>query len=357
MKKTNFLFLLFLLPFLLLAQDDVETTTYKKFYMNVKAGFSIPASKSTIGSPREEIGKEISFIRGSNGNISEQSITNPFNSRGAGATFAASFGYMMHENFGIEMELSFLRSTEILNASRDIDTTGQRFFAEHTSHTKMLRLSPMLVVTGSSNMKVRPYAKFGIILPFAGGTFSSLTFDDKTGALSENLLPIINPDAYQSLNEIREENEIYRNLIIPTKSSANATTLGQFSVGFATRFGAEFKLNDKLALFGELEVNMLTIKAKKTTITKFKSEISDAQLIALAQSEQFFGPDFQYIYTLDDLPEIIRITNYVNEITENSNYSYDTNSPNFNKNKGYDQLTFRDNYNSFGILVGLKYSF
>lgn len=344
-----------LLFFVAFAQS--ESVDRSKFYVTFKGGFSIPASKNVIGSPRAEIGRDIAFIRGSNGVITDQSFKAPFDSRGAGGTIGAAFGYMINENFGVEMELSFVRSTEILNASRDIDTTGTRFFAEHTSHTKMFRMAPMLVVSGNQSMKIRPYAKFGLLLPFAGGTFSTITFDDRTGVLSENLLPILNPDVYNGLNEIRESQEIFRDLVVPTKSSINATTLGAFSLGFASRFGADYQINNKFSIFAELEVNMLTIKAKKTTITKFKSEVSDAQLIALASTEAFFGPDFKYIYTLEDLPEIIRVTNYLNEITENSNYSYDVNSSSFNKNKPYDQLTFRDNYNSFGLMIGVKYNF
>jgi opacity protein-like surface antigen len=353
----KYFFSFFFLSIVIALSAQSELPNDSKFYVTFKGGFSIPASKSTIGSPRAEIGRDIAFIRGNNGSITDQSFTAPFNSRGAGATVGAAFGYMINENFGVEMEFSFVRSTEILNASRDIDTTGARFFAEHTSHTKMLRMAPMLVVSGNKSMKIRPYAKFGLILPFVGGTFSTINFDDKTGVLSESLLPIISPDVYQGLLNIREQNELFRNLPIPTRSSINATTLGNFSVGFASRFGADFKINNKISLFAELEVNMLTIKARKSTITKFRSEISDQLIINIASGEDFFGPDFKYIYTLEDLPEIIRVTNYVNEITENSNYSYDTNSSSFNKNKPYDQLTFRDNYNSFGLMIGIKYNF
>jgi len=334
-----------------------EAIKEKKFYSTFKAGFSIPASKNTIGSPRAEIGREVAFYRGSNGIITEQSVTNPFNSRGAGGTIGAAFGFMIHENFGVEMEFSYLRGTEILNASRDIDTTGKRFYANHTSHTKMFRVAPMLVLAGNKDMKIRPYAKFGILLPIAGGTFSTINFEDETGLLSENLLPIINPETYQGLVDIRNNNPGLAGLVIPTESSIKASTLGQFSVGFATRFGADYKINNKLSLFAELEVNMLTIKAKKTIIKEFKSQVSDPVLIAIAQGEDFFGPDFKYIYTLEDLPEIIRVTNYVNEVNENSNSSYNTSYQNFNKNKAFDQLTFRDNYNSFGLMIGVKYSF
>lgn len=356
MKSYFTFFLSFFLFFFNFAQSIKEEKD-NKFYATFKTGFSIPVSKNTIGSPRAEIGREVAFIKGENGVITEQSITNPLNSRGAGFTIGGAFGYMIHENFGVEMDVSYLRSTEILNASRDIDTTGRRFFAEHKSHTKMLRVAPMLVVAGNKNMKIRPYAKFGILLPIAGGTFTTINFDDKTGQLAENLLPIISPETYEGLENIRNSNAAFASLVIPTESSIKATTLGQFSVGFATRFGAEYNINKKLSLFAEVEVNMLTIKAKKTVLKEFKSQISEPVIISIAQQEEFFGPDFQYIYTLEDLPEIIRVTNYVNEVTENSNSSYNTNYQNFNKSKPYDQLTFRDNYNSFGLMLGVKYSF
>ena len=349
----NKYFALFLSSFMLFSLQAQDENVTKNFYFSLKAGYTIPASKGTIGSPRSEVGNRI-VLESTEGDY-EFSQKNPFGSRGAGATVAGSFGYMISDHFGVEMEFSFLRSSKILDAKRDetsvVNTNVRNYYAEQYSYTNMFRVAPMLVVTGDRNKKFTPYAKFGVLLPLAGKTIVEVNINDETGELADQLLPILNEELSNDLDGLRDSIPF----VVPTESFIKAKTAGAFSVGFTAKMGCTYNISPKWSLIGEMEFNMLSIKAKETTFTDFSSKVSNEGLVFLA--EQVLGKEIQSEYGYYDIPEILRVAEYQNEITEDSNASYDINSPNFNKNAAYDQLTFRDNYNSFGFMIGCKYNF
>ena len=144
---------------------------------------------------------------------------------------------MFNNNFGIEMEFSFLRSAKILDGSRDetsiINTVERNYFAEQYSYTNMFRAAPLLVVSGNPNKKFVPYAKFGVLLPLAGKTIVEVTINDETGELADQLLPILNKELSDKLNGLRDSIPF----VIPTESFIKAKTAGAFSVGFTAKMG------------------------------------------------------------------------------------------------------------------------
>lgn len=317
-----------------LSQESKET----KFYVDFKTGYTFAVANAVIGSPLETIGQSIVEINGN-----EKSVTNPYNSRGAGFTLTGNFGYEITENFGVELELSFLRSSNILNASQYIDTSsaGLIYDTEHNSYTLMLRATPMLVVSGNKNLKFRPYAKFGLLIPFYGKIVSNITYRDDLGILAQDLLPSLNPD----LNNLVQDLETVSYSDIQTTTNIKAKTNGAFSIGFASRVGLAYNVSKNISIIGELEMNMLSVKSKKTEVIEFESN-------SKLNSEDVAS------YNVDDLPEIIRVTNYEDEITESSNSSYsDTNLPGYNRNQPKEQLSLRNNFNSFGFTLGVRYSF
>jgi len=323
-----------------------ENSFWSNSSVSFKTGYTIPAASTTVGSPREEVGNE--FLRiNKNGDFSQKSSTG---SRGAGFTFSGSFTYMFSDNFGVDVELSYLRSSNTTDAFIDIDTSsveGNKYFAEQTSHTKMFRIAPMLIVQGSNEKKFQPYARFGLLMPLFGATYISMYIDDQTGQQAYRLLPVINPG---DIEIMEEKFGVFPP--IPTESTVEAKTRGAFSLGFASRFGVNMKLGKKIAVFAELESNMLSVRAKDTKVTKFRTEVSNKELADFASS---IG--VTTVYNTEDIPSIIINTNYVDEVTQNSNRNFDTNSPNSDKNKPLEQKSFRDNYNSFGLFFGIKYNF
>ena len=98
-------------------------------------------------------------------------------------------------------------------------------------------------------------------------------------------------------------------------------------------------------------MNMLTVKTKETEFTDFYAEVPEELTIV---AETILEIDnIQNIYDFDDIPEILRLTIYEDELTESSNSTYTS----ARKNEPYQQLTFRENYNSFGLLLGIRYTF
>lgn len=352
MNKPKFIYLImFFFLFQIARAQEIKKSN---FYIDFKTGYSFPVANGSIGSPIEDIGQFIVNIRGNqSGDIISKSVKNPYNSRGAGFTLAGSLGYEISENFGVEVELSFVRSNNIVNASQDIDTSGLIFNANHTSHTIMFRAAPMLVVSGNKDLKFRPYAKFGLLIPFVGQINSDIQISDETGTLSRNLLPSLNPELAASI----AENNVFAGAAIPTETNIKAVSNGAFSIGFASRVGVAYKVSDKISIIAELEMNMLTIKSKKTEVKNFNTRVTSEELVNFALENDNLV-NFQSVYNLNDIPDIIRFTSYVDEITEMSNGTYsDVNATGYDRNKPREQLNFRDSFNSFGILLGLRYSF
>lgn len=342
--KYVFSFLLIFISLSLMAQETKEN----KMYFSLSSGYSLPFSKSTVGSPQAEVGSRIlAFTQNTDGSIASSSEKNPFGSRGAGFTINAAYGYHFSKHFGMELEFNYLRSTKILDASRnETYADGRTYFAEQHSYTNMVRFAPMLVVSGNVDKKFTPYAKFGILLPLGGKTVVNVHINDGTGALAHELLPLIAPELAAEI-----DTSSFANIGIPTDNYITAKTSGQFSLGFTSRFGCSWNISKNWILFGEFQANMLTIKSKDTRYTKFSSNI-DPSLVAFAQTQ--LQSEIKAEYTLYDLPEIVKTIEYQNEITQDSNNSYSNVS---RKDEPFEQLTFRDNYNSFGILLGFRYNF
>ncbi|MCB0540458.1 MAG: outer membrane beta-barrel protein [Bacteroidetes bacterium] len=343
----NLLLLLCVFSFAFLsAQSETKTKEKKgRAYFTFKTGYTFPVAKTTVGSPKPELGKLL--IRSNDDpNNYQYSEKQPFGTRGAGFQVAGSVGYMFIDNFGLEMEFSFLRSSKILDARRDeTNAAGLNYFAEQYSYTNMVRMAPMVVVSGNPNKKFTPYGKFGILLPFAGKTIVEATINDKTGVMADNTLPLLNKELADSIASHG------LNIPIPTETYIKAKTAGQFSIGFAARVGCTYNITPKWSVFAEAEMNMLTIKAKDTKFVDFSTETPE-DLIAAA--EIILGMEnIQSKYGMEDLPEILRVTEYKNEITETSNSSYNY----ARKDEPLEQVTFRDSYNSFGFMLGFKYNF
>lgn len=342
--KGRSLFLIVFLFFSLYSFSQEDSNQFDKFSFSIKGGYTFPVSKSTVGSPKFEVGNRL-LVSNENGEY-QFSEKNPFGTRGAGYQIAGSFMYKFSTHFGIEMEFSFLRSSKILDAKRDeTDIENKNYFAEQHSYTNMLRAAPMLVVTGDPTKKFTPYAKFGILLPLAGKTIVEVNINDQTGEMVDNLMPLLNKEVADSLEAKGLD------IGIPSTSYIKAKTAGSFSLGFASRIGCMYNINDKWSLFGEMEMNMLTIKAKETKFVDFSAVVPED--IAILAQTLLEIDNIQNEYGIYDIPEILRLTVYQNEITEESNTEY-----NFaRKDEPLEQVTFRDNYNSFGFMLGFTYRF
>ena len=344
MKKITLLLLI--TSFLSLSAQEVLKND--KHIISFRFGYSIPVSSSQIGSPRTEIGKTFKETLPDGTIISEK---NSYGSRGAGINLSLGYDYMITENISVGIDFSYIHTLGITDAYHVIKSKKDEILydAKQTSYTTMFRATPMVGIYANKNLLIRPYAKFGLIIPFAGATYAKLDIIDKTGTAFEGLMPVIDPEFYKEFLAIKELTSF--DIIIPTESHIEATSLGSFSLGFDARLGAEYNIIEHLNIFVELNMQMLTIKTDKTTITKFNSSTSN-QIKQLAK--EVFNLEVKD-YTLDDIPEFLRVIKYVEEINKESNVF--TNSNSYNRNTPSNQLNFRNNYNAFGFILGIKYGF
>jgi hypothetical protein len=324
-------------------KEEDSKNSRDKHIVSFRFGYSIPVSQSQIGSPRVEIGKTFKELKNNGSYVSE---TNSYGSRGAGLNFALSYEYMITQNISVGLEFSYLHTLGITDAFwLEKSGSNTNYDARQESYTSMLRATPMVGIYANEGLLIRPYAKFGLLVPLYGATNATLNIVDETGRAFDDLMPIIDPEFYDDF----KSNTLVANADIPTTTNIEASTSGSFSIGFDARLGAEYKIMNNLKVFVELNMQMLSVKSGESTIYKFESETTD-ETKALAKLAGFNVKD----YTLDDIPEYLRVTKYVDEINGESNL-YGTAS--YNREKPADQLGFRDNYNAFGFIVGVKFGF
>lgn len=355
MKKISLLLLSILTVGMAMSQE--KTLNFSKHFMTFRVGYSIPVASSQIGSPRPEVGDTyVNEVLNTSGGTVSYSEKNSFGSRGAGLNISLGYGYMITENFSFEFDANFVKTfgtkDAFINTS---DVTNKVVYkASQNSETTMFRVTPMFGVYANENALIRPYAKFGILLPLAGGTSVDLSIEDNTGVAFNDLMPVIDPLTVAQTQQLASDQGII-NLTVPTKTDIKAVTSGSFSVGFMARLGAEYKFknvaNGKLKIFAEMEMQMLTVKAHKTEIKEFNSTVNDATFKMLAENA-----GIKTAFGINDIPEVLKHTEYVKEVTENSNSYYNGNT-NYDRNKALEDLSFRDNYNAFGFMIGLKYGF
>jgi len=352
--KQIILLLFFSSSLFLFSQDSSDKLN--KHLLSFRTGYSIPISKGQIGSPRSEIGKTLLKLDDNDNLVSER---NTFNTRGAGFNFALAYEYLITENISIGIDFSYIYTLPIIDAftykSNGSDTL---YYGEQTSYTSMFRASPMIGIYANKDLKFRPYAKFGIIIPFSGFTYADLLIDDRTSTSFHNLMPLIDRENYIKTNDVIALSGL--DIDVTTSTKIKAKTLGSFSIGFDARLGGDYQLNDNMFLFIEMNTQMLSINANKTIITKFESGVDEN----LANLALIIDPTLKTSYNADEIPEILRVTEYVNELTSESNSSYekaiiDEALGNIYglRDKPLEQLKFTNNYNAFGFLIGFKFAF
>lgn len=368
--KNLYLLLFFVLTFAAVkAQDKVN---YKKHFVSFRTGYSIPVSNSQVGSPRAEVGKTyVNEILNAAGETVSYSEKNSFGSRGAGLIVSLAYGYMITQNFSFEMDFNLLYTFGFNDAyinRRDV-TNKAIYHAEQVSQTTMFRISPMVGVYANENLLIRPYAKFGLIVPLLGSTSVNLSIEDETGISFRELMPVIDMETVlkttKLITHINNTTPLNVQNRVPTKTDIKAVTNGSFSLGFLGRFGAEYKFKNvadgRLKLFAEMEIQMLTVKAKETVIKEFYSTVNSASLLAIVENQEILDAAdidvIQTVFTEADIPEILKTTSYLTELVATSNTSFDVTNPHYKRDKAYEQLTFRDSYNALAFLVGLKFSF
>ena len=218
-------------------------------------------------------------------------------SYGKGLNFAGTFGGMFNKNIGAELGIGYLLGSKIESTSNltALTTTTK---STTTDNNKMLFFVPTLVIE-SGFEKINPYARIGLIV-----AFPKITSKDEatvTSAFSQTSLKTVEVTEYKM----------------------------DLGLGANAALGILFDVSDNFAIFGECNINALSITPKSSEITESSSDGID-NLNSMTTSE--------------------KETVYENSLTENP-----LNPP--SEGEPSKSLKFKTPFSSVGANIGIKISF
>ncbi len=285
--KTNNLILFF---FILLTQSLVA----QEGYLRLGGGYSISASNDVF---TQQITR-----RDSNNRYTYDA--NIYGTIGNGAHLRLSGGYVFSQNFGLDLDVSYLLGAKKQAGENDFHNRKELLYA----YTRQLRLSPSFFVRANPGF-IQPYAGAGIVLPVLGKTVleDEITFNDRV---------------------IYREREVY----------------GQLSLGFDAYIGVNIRWpNENFTLFVELRYTGLRIKSKNALMKQWtQTELVSGDITDLLATARTFEK------------EII----FVDEFTLESNtISGTVLNPNFDFDKPLEMLATKTNFNALGLNIGVRMRF
>lgn len=354
MKGQNFIFTLFICLFAVTAMNAQQEKAEKDggLFVRANVGYGFEGLKTVQG-------VDVNRERG----------INIYGSGAPGLTLGAGVGYMFNKYVGLELGLTYtfgvskLSEIETDNRPLGISAAGQSFdlltayvFQEYTHKTTQVRIIPAIVVRGGDG-KVVPYAKVGMVVPVAGKTNTKVK-----GTLSSTEIPTSIAGIPLPIPGFGP------GVSLAGSVDAEAESFGQFSLGFDATVGVDYKLNDKISLFGELNMVALTIKSKETKVTRYDGEYGldgspvtlDELINGVNAVTGLFGTEISIaslgLYNnISEVPASEAHFIYVDELNAS------TNNPafndNFNENEPLDDYARRDNFSSVGINIGVKFNF
>lgn len=158
---------------------------------------------------------------------------------GKGFTFQAMGGYTFKPNMSFELSAAYLMGSRINSSNKYSDE-----FAEYTNENSleswMIRLIPALKFHAGDG-KIRPYMRAGAVI----GLGARLTVTDESQYTD-----------FQ--NSWANENSV---MVMEFK--------GRTSLGFSAALGADFKLGEKISLFGEINLMTHSWAPARSVITKY----------------------------------------------------------------------------------------
>lgn len=173
-------------------------------------------------------------------------------SLGRGLNAGAAYGLFFNDNLGLDLGVNFLLGAKTTATDNFVD--GK---TEHSFSATMFRFNPS-VVFRANKKKFNPYAKFGVIV--GKGNISQELNDNDNGDI----------------------------MLIKIKYT------GGMAFGLSSAFGADYKLNDKVSLFGEINAVNMSYAPTKGKVTEASFNGVDA-LPNMTTSEKEF--EFVNSYT------------------------------------------------------------
>ena len=213
MNSKNINTKLFLIVFSMITQASFA----QKIYVNLNAGYNFNSAPFS---------SENSMSNGSSSTTYDRVDI----SLGKGANLDAACGYMFDKHFGTELGVSYLfgGTTTLTNNSTSSKSTTN-------FSSSMFRIMPSVIMSAELG-KIHPYAKLGVIV--GSGSF--------TRTVDNNV----------------------------TSGSTNFTSTkydGGFAFGYFSGFGANYKINEKISLYGEISIISMAYAPNKGEVTESKT--------------------------------------------------------------------------------------
>lgn len=215
------------LAMILLVGSSMQTKAQEKdtkvssTYVKVKGGYGWGVAKD---------GYYVDMGQGSSVNGVQEQI---FTSLGGGAIAGLAVGHFFTDNFGLELDFTYLKGSK-QNVQNLV--VGDVQYKSADAYTNQFRLAPTVVMSTGYSKQISLYTKVGFVLPMGG---------------------------YAMIESSNKDPQTQANMEIEQKVN------GDFSVGFTGVLGVQYRINEKFAMFAELEGIYLNIKRKKSTIEKF----------------------------------------------------------------------------------------
>ena len=269
MNSKNIITKLFLIAFSMITQASFA----QKIYVNVNAGYNFNSAP---------VSSRNSMSNGSSSTTYDRVDI----SLGKGTNIDAAFGYMFNKHFGSELGVSYLFGGTTIITNNSTSSKSTTNFS-----SSMFRIMPSIILSTELG-KIHPYAKLGVIVG--------------SGSHTQTV-----------------ENNF-------TNGSTNFTSTkydGGFAFGYFSGFGANYKLNDKISLFGEIRIISMAYAPNKAEVTESKSN----------------GIDMLPNMTIRD-----KQTEYSDSYTDDNNSSSNTSVP---RKSTKQSLPF----SSIGVNLGIRY--
>lgn len=191
-------------------------------YIKIGSGYQI-SSNPSFGQ---------NTVSNTNSSVTTSTYTTNNIGFGKGFNFGAGVGYFFSPNLGAELGVNYLLGTksEFTNESTNLNSNNNFSKTIFEISSRMLFVNPAVVLK-VPNEKWSPYARVGFIMGF--GNIIGETSAKTTNGNSSN------------------------------QSYSKEKISGGIALGANGAFGVEYRLNNKLNVFGEVSVNSINYKPKK----------------------------------------------------------------------------------------------
>lgn len=217
------------------------TTKAQGVYVKVGAGYGLPAGTQTGFNTDQSMVTDI---------YKTEVVNYSF---GKGLNFAGTFGAMFNKNLGMELGIGYLIGSKT-EFTDNYTTTGSTSKSTSTMKSKMLFFVPALVIE-SGFEKINPYARLGLVV-----ALPKVTNEDERTVSS----------TYSSTTH---------------KSIEKTDVKMDLGLGANAALGILFNLSDNFAIFGECNINALSITPKSSEITESSTDGVD-NLSSMTTSEK-----------------------------------------------------------------------